>query len=197
MVKPEDIKLLRERSGAGMMDCKKALVETNGDMNKAMDWLRTKGLSKATKKAGRVTRQGLVSSYIHVGGRIGVLLEVNSETDFVARNQEFQDFVKNIAMHIAAAHPFCVTLEDLSEDEIEKERRILKAKAIEDGKDEKFLPKIIKGQLAKWKKEKVLLEQPYVKDPDKTVQELLTAMIAKMGENIVISRFTRYELGVH
>lgn len=197
MVKPEDIKLLRERSGAGMMDCKKALLEVNGDMNKAVDWLRTKGLSKATKKAGRVTRQGLVSSYIHVGGRIGVLLEVNSETDFVARNQEFQDFVKNIAMHIAAAHPLCVTLEDLSADEIEKERRILKAKAIEDGKDEKFLPKIIEGQLAKWKKEKVLLEQPYVKDPDKTVQELLTAMIAKVGENIVISRFTRYELGVH
>lgn len=191
----DEIKLLREQSGAGMMDCKKALQESSGNMGKAIDWLRTKGLSTATKKAGRVAAQGLVTSYIHGEGRIGVLLEVNAETDFVARNLEFQSFVKDIAMHIAATHPLCVSLEQLPPEEVSKEEQILRAKALEEGKNEKFLQKIIEGQLAKWKKGKALLEQPFVKDPDKTVRDILTAIIAKIGENIVIRRFTRYELG--
>ena len=194
-ISTNDIKVLRQRSGAGMMDCKKALMEASGDMEQAIEWLRTKGLSKATKKAGRVASEGVVASYIHGGGRIGVLVEVNSETDFVARTAEFRDFVKDIAMHIVATQPLCVSDEDLLEEDVAKEERILKAKAVEDGKDERFLQKIVDGQLAKWKKDKVLLNQAFVKDPDKTVQEFLTETIAKVGENIVIRRFIRYELG--
>ena len=190
-----EVKNLRERTGAGMMDCKKALMETKGDIDKAIEWLRKKGLSTATKKAGRTTSQGLVTSYIHGGGKIGVLLEVNSETDFVARNEQFQSFVKDIAMHIAASHPLCIFAEDIPSEEIQNEKRILEEKALEEGKDKKFLNQIVEGQLKKWKKTKVLLEQPFVKDPDKTVQELLTDTISKIGENIVIRRFTRYELG--
>lgn len=191
----DQVKSLRERTGAGMMDCKKALIEASGDIDKAIEWLRKKGLNTATKKAGRSTTQGLVASYIHGGGKIGVLVEVNSETDFVARNQEFQSFVKDIAMHIAASHPLCVSLEDLPIEEAQNEKRILREKALEEGKNEKFLDQIIEGQLNKWKKTKVLLQQPFVKNPDKTIQELLTDTIAKVGENIVIRRFTRYEMG--
>ena len=195
-ISTDQIKMLRERTGAGMMDCKKALVETSGDIDQAIKWLRKKGLSKAAKKAGRSATEGLVSSYIHSGGKIGVLLEVGCETDFVARNQEFQDFVKDIAMHIAASSPLCVSLEDLPSKEIEAERRILEAKAIEEGKNKDFLDRMIEGQINKWKKTKILLEQPFVKDPDKTIQDLLTATIARIGENIVIRRFVRYELGL-
>ena len=190
-----EVKNLRELTGAGMMDCKKALIEASGDKTKAIEWLRKKGLSTATKKAGRSTTQGFVTSYIHGEGKIGVLVEVNSETDFVARNQEFQSFVKDIAMHIAASDPLCISLEDLSEDEVQNEKRILREKALEEGKNEKFLDQIIEGQLNKWKKTKALLQQPFVKNPDKTIQELLTDTIAKIGENIVIRRFTRYEMG--
>ena len=190
-----EVKNLRERTGTGMMDCKKALMETNGDVNKAIEWLRKKGLSTATKKAGRATSQGVVTSYIHGDGKIGVLLEVNSETDFVARNEQFQSFVKDIAMHIAASHPLCISAENLPSEEIQNEKRILEEKALEEGKDKKFLDQIVEGQLKKWRKTKVLLEQPFVKDLDKTIQELLTDTIAKIGENIVIRRFTRYELG--
>ena len=190
-----EVKNLRELTGSGMMDCKKALMETGGDVNKATQWLRKKGLSTATKKAGRDASQGVVTSYIHGGGKIGVLLEVNSETDFVARNEEFQNFVKDIAMHIAASSPLCISAEDLPSEEVQNEKQILEEKALEEGKDKKFLNQIVEGQLKKWKKTKVLLEQPFVKDPDKTVQELLTDTIAKIGENIVIRRFTRYELG--
>jgi elongation factor Ts len=189
------VKDLRERTGAGMMDCKKALAETSGDIDKAIEWLRTKGLSQAAKKAGRVAAEGAVTSYIHGEGRIGVLLEVNSETDFVARNDGFQSFVRDIAMHIAAASPLCVKPEELGADAVESERKVLTAKAIEEGKKPEFLAKIIDGQLAKWMKDKVLLSQPYIKDPDKTVGEYLTETIAKIGENIVIRRFVRYELG--
>ena len=190
-----EVKNLRESTGAGMMDCKKALMEAGGDVSKAIEWLRKKGLSAATKKAGRTASQGVVTSYIHGEGKIGVLLEVNSETDFVARNEQFQNFVRDIAMHIAASHPLCVSLEGLPSEEVQNERRILEEKALEEGKDKKFLNQIVEGQLKKWRKTKVLLEQPFVKDPDKTVQEFLTDTIAKMGENIVIRRFTRYELG--
>ena len=190
-----EVKDLRQRTGAGMMDCKKALMETGGDIEKATLWLRKKGLSAATKKAGRAVSQGIVASYIHGGGKIGVLLEVNSETDFVARNEQFQNFVKDIAMHIAASHPLCISEKDLPEKEVQDEKLILEEKALEEGKDKKFLNQIVEGQLKKWRKTKVLLEQPFVKDPDKTVQELLTDTIAKIGENIVIRRFTRYELG--
>ena len=190
-----DVKDLRERTGAGMMDCKKALTESAGDKDKAVEWLRKKGLSSAAKKAGRVAAQGLVSSYIHGEGRIGVLVEVNSETDFVARNDKFQDFVRDLSMHIAAAAPLCVKEEELPADEVEKEKDILKAKALEEGKKAEFLDKIIDGQIKKWMKDKVLLSQPFVKDPDKSVSDILNETIAAIGENIVIRRFARFELG--
>ncbi len=193
------IKDLRERTGAGMSDCKKALVEVGGDMDKAIDWLRAKGLSKAAKKAGREATEGAVVSYIHGGGRIGVLLEVNCETDFVSRNEDFQSFTREVAMQIAAMNPQFVRKEEMGEDVIAKEREVLVAKAKEDpknaGKPEQVLQKIIEGQLNKWSKEICLLDQPFVKDPDKTIDQLLQALIAKIGENIKIRRFVRFELG--
>ncbi len=189
------VKELREKTGAGMMDCKKALQETSGDFDKAIDWLRTKGLSKAAKKAGRIAAEGTVASYIHAGGRIGVLVEVNSETDFVARNDAFQDFVRDVGMHIAALAPQFVKVEDIPEEVREREQSVLKAKALEEGKKADFLDKIIDGQLKKWAAEICLLDQKFVKNPDQTVGERLQELIAKIGENIVIRRFVRYELG--
>lgn len=189
------VKELRQKTSAGMLDCKKALTESDGDFDKAIEWLRKKGLSKAAKKAGRTAAEGLVTSYIHAGGRIGVLLEINSETDFVARNEEFQTFVKDIAMHIAAAGPLCVRSEDLPPEAVEKERSILKAKALEEGKKEEFLGKILDGQINKWMAEQCLMQQKYVKNPDLTVETFLQEKIAKIGENIVIRRFVRWELG--
>lgn len=189
------VKELREKTGAGMMDCKKALTECEGNFDKAVDWLRTKGLSKAAKKSDRVAAEGLVASYIHGNGRIGVLLEVNSETDFVARNEQFQAFTKDVAMHIAAVNPACVNPEELDQELVEKEKEVLKAKAIEEGKKPEFLDKIIDGQIKKWMKDQVLLEQPFVKNPDVTVGQYLTDTVATIGENIVIRRFTRFELG--
>ena len=189
------VKDLREKTGAGMMDCKKALEETQGDFDKAVDWLRTKGLSKAAKKAGRVASEGLVSSYIHAGGRIGVLLEVNSETDFVARNEEFQEFCRGVAMHIAALAPQFVQQTDVDEAAREREKSVLRAKAIEEGKKPEFLEKILDGQIKKWAAEICLLDQKYVRNPDKTVGEILQELVAKIGENIVVRRFVRFELG--
>lgn len=189
------VKDLREKTGAGMMDCKKALQENEGDFDKAVDWLRAKGLSKAAKKAGRVAAEGTVQSYIHAGGRIGVLLEVNSETDFVARNEGFQEFVKDVAMHIAAMAPQYVRIEEISEDAREREKAVLRAKALEEGKKPEFLDKILDGQLKKWAAEICLLDQKFVKNPDVTVNQYLQDIIAKIGENIVIRRFVRYELG--
>lgn len=189
------VKELREKTGAGMMDCKKALEETSGNFDKAVDWLRTKGLSKAAKKAGRVAAEGTVASYLHAGGRIGVLLEVNSETDFVARNDAFQEFVRDIGMHIAAMAPQFVKIEDIPEDAREREKSVLRGKAIEEGKKPEFLEKILDGQLKKWAAEICLLDQKFVKNPDQTVGEKLQELIAKIGENIVIRRFVRYELG--
>ncbi len=190
-----DVKELREKTGAGMMDCKKALQETEGNFERAVDWLRAKGLSKAAKKAGRVAAEGLVTSYIHAGGRIGVLLEVNSETDFVARNDEFQAFCRDVAMHIAALGPQFVQQTDIDQDTRDREKSVLKAKAIEEGKKPEFLEKILDGQIKKWASEICLMDQKFVKNPDKTVAELLQELIAKIGENLVVRRFVRYELG--
>ncbi|MGE3680626.1 MAG: translation elongation factor Ts [Bdellovibrionales bacterium] len=190
-----DVKELREKTGAGMMDCKKALQETDGDFEKAVDWLRAKGLSKAAKKAGRVTAEGLITSYIHGGGRIGVLLEVNSETDFVARNEEFQNFCRDVAMHIAALAPQYVQQSDIDAAAADKEKAVLRAKALEEGKKPEFLDKILDGQIKKWASEICLLDQKFVKNPDVTVGQLLQGLVAKIGENIVIRRFVRYELG--
>ena len=189
------IKDLRERTGAGMADCKKALTEVGGDIDKAIDYLRTKGLAKAAKKAGREATEGAVISYIHSGGRIGVLLEVNCETDFVARNEDFQKFGRLVAMQIAAMNPQFVRKEEVNEDVIAKERDVLLAKAKESGKPEPVIQKMVEGQISKWMKEICLLDQPYVKDPDKTIDQVQQELVAKIGENIKIRRFVRFELG--
>ncbi|MCI5675057.1 MAG: translation elongation factor Ts [Ezakiella sp.] len=188
------VKELREKTGVGMLDCKKALVETNGDIDKAVDYLREKGLSKAAKKASRIAAEGIVESYIH-GGRIGVLVEVNSETDFVAKNDEFKQFVKDIAMQVAATNPLCVTREEVPQEKIEHEKEVLKQQALNEGKPENIVEKMVEGRIEKYYKEVVLLDQPFIKDPDKSIQDLLTDLITKIGENIKIRRFTRYEVG--
>lgn len=194
-ISASSVKELREKTSAGMLDCKKALEETQGDFTKAIEWLRKKGLSKAGKIAGRVAAEGLVTSYIHGAGRIGVLLEVNSETDFVARNEGFQTFVRDIAMHIAASAPRHVTAEEIPTEVRAKEAEILRAKAIGEGKKPDFVDKIVEGQIKKWSAEICLLDQPFVKDPNKTVDGYLKEVIATLGENIVIRRFVRWELG--
>jgi elongation factor Ts len=193
------IKDLRERTGAGMADCKKALTETAGDMDKAIDYLRAKGLAKAAKKAGREATEGLVTSYIHAGGRIGVLVEVNCETDFVARNEDFIAFTRDVAMQIAAMAPQYVRKEEVPASAVEHEKSVLVAKAKEDPKNankpEQVLGKIIEGQVTKWLKEICLLDQAFVKNPDKTIEQLQQELVAKIGENIKIRRFVRFELG--
>lgn len=189
------VKELRERTSAGMLDCKKALEENGGDFDKSIDWLRQKGLSKAAKKSGRIAAEGTVSSYIHAGGKIGVLLEINSETDFVAKNDKFKQFVQDIALHIAATNPLAVGSEEIPAEKIEAERRVLTATAKESGKKEEMIGKIVDGQMKKWLSENCLLEQKFVKNPDVTVHDHLRNTIAEIGENLVIRRFTRYELG--
>lgn len=186
---------LREKTNAGMMDCKKALEENGGDFEKAVDWLRKKGLSSAAKKAGRVAAEGVVESYIHGEGRIGVLLEVNCETDFVARTEGFRNFVKDIALHVAATAPLSVSAEDVPQAIVEREREVLTGKAKEQGKKDDMIPKIVDGQIKKWLSENCLLEQAFVKNPDLKVGDLLKETIAKTGENIVVRRFVRFELG--
>lgn len=186
---------LRSKSGAGMMDCKKALEATSGDFEKAVDWLRQKGLASASKKAGRVAAEGAVVSYIHGEGRVGVLLEVNSETDFVARNEGFKTFTRDIAMHIAATAPVAVSSDEVDQGLIARERDVLTAKAREQGKKEDMIPKIVDGQIKKWLSDVALLEQPFVKNPDLKIADYLKETIAKIGENIVIRRFVRFELG--
>jgi elongation factor Ts len=186
---------LRSKSGAGMMDCKKALEATSGDFEKAVDWLRQKGLASAGKKAGRVAAEGAVVSYIHGEGRVGVLLEVNSETDFVARNEGFKTFTRDIAMHIAATAPVAVSSDEVDQALIARERDVLTAKAREQGKKEDMIPKIVDGQIKKWLSDVALLEQPFVKNPDLKIADYLKETIAKIGENIVIRRFVRFELG--
>ena len=186
---------LREKTSVGMMDCKKALQDTNGDMEKAIDLLRQKGLAKAMKRAGREATEGMVHAYIHGGGRIGVLVEVNCETDFAAKSEDFVEFAKNIAMQIAAANPIAVQTEDIPADVLERERAIYMAQAKETGKPENILDKMVEGKMRKFYEEVVLLEQKYVKDPDKTIQDYLNELVAKVGEKIMVRRFARYQLG--
>jgi elongation factor Ts len=195
MISANDVKNLRERTGAGMMDCKNALSEANGDVEKAIEILREKGLAAAVKKSGRIAAEGIVESYIHMGGRIGVLLEVNCETDFVAKTPEFKAFVHDIAMHIAAANPTYVSEDQVSEEDIEKEKSILRVQALNEGKPEKIVEKMVEGRIQKFKKEICLLEQPFVKDPDKTIKDIVTEQVARIGENISVRRFVRYEMG--
>ena len=188
------IKELREITSAGMMDCKKALTETDGDLEKAIDFLREKGLASAAKKSSRIAAEGLVESYIH-GGRIGVLIEVNSETDFVSKNEEFKAFVKDMAMQVAAANPKYVTREEVPAEQVDHERTVLKEQALNEGKPEKIVEKMVEGRLEKFYEEIVLLDQKFIKDGDLKVQDVLTNLIAKIGENIKIRRFVRYEVG--
>ncbi|MDK2824136.1 MAG: elongation factor Ts [Clostridia bacterium] len=189
------VKELRETTGAGMMDCKKALTETNGNMEKAIEYLREKGLAAAAKKAGRIAAEGAVTSYIHMGGKIGVLVEVNCETDFVAKTDRFQELAKNIAMQIAASKPQYVKKEEIPEEVIQKEKEILRAQALNEGKPENIVDKMVEGRIEKYYKEVCLLEQPYIKDSDKTVSQIISEAIAEIGENITVRRFVRYELG--
>ena len=189
------VKELRERTGAGMMDCKKALTETAGDIEKAIDFLREKGLAAAAKKAGRVAAEGLVEAYIHAGGRIGVLVEVNCETDFVAKTDAFRTLAKDIAMHIAAANPTYLKRDEVPMSELEHEKEVLAEQARNEGKPEKIIEKMVSGRIEKYYKEVCLLDQSFVKDPDKSISDLITESIAKIGENISIRRFSRYHLG--
>jgi len=186
---------LRAQTNAGMMDCKKALKETNGDMEAAVKYLREKGISKAAKKAERATKEGRIYSYIHGQGKIGVMVEINCETDFVARNQKFIDLCKDIAMHIAAANPQAISETDLDEKMIEAERDIYRKKALNEGKPEKIIDKIVEGQIDKFKKQICLMDQEFVKDPEKTVQDVMHEAISQLGENMQIARFVRYSLG--
>ncbi|QJC52256.1 translation elongation factor Ts [Paenibacillus albicereus] len=189
------VKELREKTGAGMLDCKKALEEAGGDLTKAAELLREKGLAAAANKAGRVATEGVVESYIHAGGRIGVLVEINCETDFVAKTDQFREFCKDIAMQIAAVGPKYVRREEVAADELEKEREILKAQALNEGKPAHIVEKMVEGRLSKYYEEFCLMEQPFIKDPDKTITTLLNEKISTIGENISIRRFARFELG--
>ena len=189
------VKQLRERTGAPMMDCKAVLGEAKGDMEAAVDLLRKKGLAAAAKKAGRVTAEGAVGSYIHAGGKIGVLVEVNCETDFVARTEAFQELVKDIAMHIAAADPRFVSRDEVTADVLERERGILREQALASGKPANIVEKMVEGRLEKFYADSVLVDQPFVKDPDKTVGQLIAERVGKIGENIKVRRFARYKLG--
>lgn len=189
------VKELRGKTGAGILDCQNALKETDSDIEKAIDLLRQRGLAAAQKKAGRETKEGVVSSYIHAGSKIGVLVEVNCETDFVARNEEFQELVKDVALQIAAANPSCVKREQVPSEQVEREKAIYLAQAKELGKPEAAIDKIVQGKLEKFYQENCLLEQSFIKDPNVSITEILTQKIAKLGENISIARFTRYQLG--
>jgi len=189
------IKDLRVRTNAGIMDCKEALQEAGGDMEKAVDFLRKKGLATALKRAGRETSEGVVSSYIHGGGKIGVLVEVNCETDFVAKTDEFKEFVKNIAIHIAATRPLGIERKDVAQEVIKREEEVYRAQALETGKPEKIIDKIVEGKMEKFFKEMCLLEQQYVKNTDITITDLIHEMVAKTGESISVRRFARYQLG--
>ncbi len=195
-VTAEMVKDLREKTGAGIIDCKKALTETGGDIEKAVEYLRLKGIADASKKTGRSTSEGVVGAYIHSGGKIGVLIEVNCETDFVAKTDEFQELVKDLAMHIAAMNPRYLRREDVPREVIEKEKTIYATQAKEEGKPEKIIDRIVEGRLEKFFAENCLLEQAFVKDPEIRISELIASKISATGENISIRRFTRYQLGV-
>ena len=189
------VKQLREKTGAGIMDCKTALGATAGDIEKAVDYLREKGLSAAVKKSGRTASEGLIGTYVHAGGKIGVMIEVNCETDFVAKTDDFTGLVKDLTLHIAAANPLYMTREDVPEDVLDRERTVLRNQALDSGKPEKVVEKIVGGRIEKFYSENCLMEQPFVKDPDITIEDLRVKMVAKTGENISIRRFERYQLG--
>ncbi|MBO4954311.1 MAG: translation elongation factor Ts [Clostridia bacterium] len=195
MFTAQDVKELRERTGCGMMDCKKALTESNGDMEKAIEFLREKGLATAAKKAGRIASEGMVDCYIHDGGRIGVMIEVNSETDYVAKNAEFKQLVHDLAMQVCVNSPAYVRREEVPTEVLDHEREILRAQALNEGKPEKIVDKMVEGRIEKYYKEVCLLEQPFIKDPDITVNQLVTEKIATIGENITVRRFVRFERG--
>ncbi|MBE5756799.1 MAG: translation elongation factor Ts [Clostridiales bacterium] len=190
-----DVVALRQRTGAGILDCKKALTETNGDMEKAVDFLREKGIATAAKKAGRIAAEGVVESYIHMGGKVGVLLEVNCETDFVARGDQFKELVHDIALHIAAVKPEYVSSEEVPADVLEKEKEILRQQALNEGKPEKIVDKMVEGRIKKFYEDFCLLNQKFVKDSDKTIEQVVIEATAKIGEKISIRRFVRYEMG--
>jgi elongation factor Ts len=194
-IKAEMVKELRTITGAGMMDCKKALVETGGDKEKAINLLREKGLSSAAKRSGRIASQGIVDSYIHLGGKVGVLVEVNCETDFVGKNEQFRAFVRDICLQVAATNPTYLSKEDVPEDAIENEKEILRKQALREGKPEKIVEKIVSGRIEKYFQENCLLEQSFVKDQDITINDLLKELISVIGENIVVRRFVRFEMG--
>lgn len=194
-ISAEIVKNLRERTGAAMMDCKKALVETGGDMDKAVEWLRKKGISSAEKKVGRTTNEGLIEAYIHPGSRLGVLIEVNCETDFVAKTPEFRALVKDLAMQIAATSPRAVVREEVSAEQVEKELEIYRTQARNEKKPENVVERIAQGKLEKFYQDFVLLEQSFIKDQNRTVKQVITDVIAKLGENISVKRFVRFQLG--
>jgi elongation factor Ts len=189
------VKQLREKTGAGIMDCKEALSECNGDISKAVDFLRKKGLATAAKRAGRATTEGIIESYIHMDKKLGVLVEINCETDFVAKNEDFKEFAKNIAMHITATNPVSIRPEDVPEETIDKEKEIYRAQVLEMGKPEQIADKIVDGKMKKYFKENCLMNQAYVRDPDISIEDLLNEMVAKIGENITIKRFARFKIG--
>jgi len=194
-VSAKDVSSLRAKTGAGMMDCKKALTETNGDIEKAVDFLRKKGIAKAEKRSGKEASQGLVYAYQHFTGRVGVLVEVNCETDFVARTEDFQELAKDIALQVASTSPLSVDEEGVPQDQLERERKIIEAQVAESGKPEAVREKMVEGKLKKYLKEKVLLDQPFVKDDSRTVGQLVQDVSAKVGENVVVRRFQRFEIG--
>ncbi len=189
------VKQLRDLTGSGMMDCKKALAATDGDIEKAIDWLREKGISKADQKQTRIAAEGIVDSYIHMGGRVGVLIEVNIETDFAAANEKFREFVRDLALQVAAMNPKYVSIEDVPEEVLAKEREIIRAEALNEGKPEKVVDKIVEGRVKKFYQDNCLLEQAFIKDEDKTVGELVKEKTFEIGEKISVRRFTRYEMG--
>jgi len=194
-ISAEAVKKLREKTGVGLMDCKEALKQSNGDMEKAVDFLREKGLAKLQKRMGRTASEGTIASYIHTGGKVGVMVEVNSETDFVANTKEFQEFAKDVAMQITASNPLYVKREDVPQDVIDKEKDIYRKQALESGKPEKIIDKIAEGKLEKFYQEICLVEQSYIKNPDLTIKELLEELVVKMGEKIIVNRFVRFQLG--
>lgn len=191
----QQVKALRDKTGAGMMDCKKALTETGGDEEQAVVWLRQKGLSKAAKRAGRATSEGLIGSYIHSTGKLGVMVELKCETDFVARNDRFQQLAKDLAMQVAAANPVCVNIDDLPQENLEKEKAIYRQQALDEGKPEKIVDKIVEGRLTKYYKEVVLMEQAFIKDDKVQIKDMVNELVAAIGENIHVGRIVRLALG--
>jgi elongation factor Ts len=189
------VKQLREKTGAGIMDCKEALSECNGDISKAVDFLRKKGLATAAKRAGRATTEGIIESYIHMDSKLGVLVEINCETDFVAKNDDFKEFAKNIAMHITATNPVSIRPEDVPKEIIDKEKEIYRAQVLDMGKPDQIADKIVDGKMKKYFSENCLMNQAYVRDPNITIEDLLNEMVAKIGENITIKRFARFKIG--